>query len=693
MADALLPGGSLVGHEVFISYSSDDVEAAEAVCERLEAEGLNCWIAPRNIMAGLKWSEAIIDALDQAKVMLLVLSASSIKSPQVEREVERAANRQLPIIPLRIHDVPLSKSLQYFISTPQWLNAFEPPFEQHLATLVEAVIENLAGAAKLPSNRHKPKMRAVAPVRDVPTQSETTSMLQAAPVREVPTASEIASTPAVPEIRPAPLAAPMKVCLLYKRGISSDERLLALLETNLRGLGHSVFIDRHLAIGVAWAQEIEKQIRESDAVIPLLSEASIHSEMLTYEVQVAYAATKQGPGKPRLLPVRVAYEGPLPHDLAGPLERLQYFLWQKPEDDSRLVEQVAAAVSAPSARPVEGETLEADSGAVPLESDFYILRPTDKQFLAAIARRDSIVLVKGARQMGKTSLLARGLQHARKSGTQAAFTDFQKLNNDQLTSAKSFYVALGEFLADKLDLDAHPSDKWDDRRGPNANFDRFIRQVILKSVDTHLVWGLDEVDRLFTCPFGGEVFALFRTWHNERALDPAGPWFKLTLAIAYATEAHLFITDVNQSPFNVGTRVTLQDFTLEQVADLNARYGSPLRDGSEVARLYKLIGGHPFLSRRGLYELATCGLSLDEFEVAAADEDGPFGDHLRRILVMLAKDPDLMEAMKIILQGKPCPDAARFYRLRSAGVIDGASAHEVEPRCELYVSYLRRHLL
>jgi hypothetical protein len=330
---------------------------------------------------------------------------------------------------------------------------------------------------------------------------------------------------------------------------------------------------------------------------------------------------------------------------------------------------------------------------VPLESDFYIVRPTDKQFLAAIARRDSIVLVKGARQMGKTSLLARGLQHARQNGTQAAFTDFQKLNNEQLSSAKSFYVALGEFLADKLDLDAHPSDKWDDRRGPNANFDRFIRQVILKSVDKHLVWGLDEVDRLFTCPFGGEVFALFRTWHNERALDPTGPWFKLTLAIAYATEAHLFITDVNQSPFNVGTRVTLQDFTLEQVADLNSRYGSPLRDGREVARLYKLIGGHPFLSRRGLYELATCGLSLDEFEVAAADEDGPFGDHLRRILVMLAKDPDLMEAMKAILRGEPCPDAARFYRLRSAGVIDGASAHEVQARCELYTTYLRRHLL
>src|ERR1700733_7963901 len=114
----------------------------------------------------------------------------------------------------------------------------------------------------------------------------------------------------------------MRVCLLYKRGLPTDERLLAALESHLTGLGHSVFIDRHLAIGVAWAQEIEKQIRESDACIPLLSQVSIGSEMLAYEVQVAHAASRQEPFKPRLLPVRVAFDGALPHDMEGALARL-----------------------------------------------------------------------------------------------------------------------------------------------------------------------------------------------------------------------------------------------------------------------------------------------------------------------------------------------------------------------------------
>jgi hypothetical protein len=64
---------------------------------------------------------------------------------------------------------------------------------------------------------------------------------------------------------------------------------------------------------------------------------------------------------------------------------------------------------------------------------------------------------------------------------------------------------------------------------------------------------------LFSHKYASDIFSLFRSWHNLRALDPYGPWCRLTIAIAYATEAHLFISDLNQSPFNVGTRLTLED--------------------------------------------------------------------------------------------------------------------------------------
>src|SRR5208283_2041067 len=103
----------------------------------------------------------------------------------------------------------------------------------------------------------------------------------------------------------------------------------------------------------------------------------------------------------------------------------------------------------------------------------------------------------------------------------------------------------------------------------NANFERYVRREVLGKTAAPLAWGLDEVDRLFVTPFGTEVFGLLRSWHNERALDPTGPWSSLTTAIAYATEARLFITDLNQSPFNIGTRLALEDFTALQAAELN----------------------------------------------------------------------------------------------------------------------------
>jgi hypothetical protein len=337
--------------------------------------------------------------------------------------------------------------------------------------------------------------------------------------------------------------------------------------------------------------------------------------------------------------------------------------------------------------------LEPVGGAVPLGSPFYITRLTDAEFGAAIDRQDSIVLVSGTRQVGKTSLLARGLQRAREAGARVVLTDLQIFNSAHLASADAFLLAVAETIAEQLDLDTSAADVWDPRRGANPNFRRFLRREVLGAVATPLVWGLDEVDRLFSCDYASEIFGLFRSWHNERALDPSGPSSRLTLAIAYATEAQLFITDVNQSPFNVGTRFTLEDFSLDQIADLNRRYGSPLKGEAEVARYYQLVSGHPYLVRRGLHEMATHGTEIAEFEARADHGKWIFADHLRRILILLGRDPELCEVVRGVLEGRPCPSPESFYRLRTAGVISGDSEQEAQLRCELYARYLRRHLL
>ncbi len=126
-------------HDVFLSYSSHDKPVADAACATLEARGVRCWMAPRDIRPAQDWSEAIIDAIAASAVFLLILSVHSNQSEQVKREVQNAVSEAKPILPLRIDDVALSKHMRYFIGTPHWLDALTPPLERHLLRMAETV--------------------------------------------------------------------------------------------------------------------------------------------------------------------------------------------------------------------------------------------------------------------------------------------------------------------------------------------------------------------------------------------------------------------------------------------------------------------------------------------------------------------------------------------------------------------------
>ena len=131
-----------MARDVFVSYSQADRDCAFQLVAQLESRGINVWVAPRDISPATDWAEAIIEAISGAKLMVLVFSAHCNASPQVRREVERAVHREVPILPFRIEDVLPARSLEYFLSTPHWLDAFPPPREPHYARL-SAHIESL----------------------------------------------------------------------------------------------------------------------------------------------------------------------------------------------------------------------------------------------------------------------------------------------------------------------------------------------------------------------------------------------------------------------------------------------------------------------------------------------------------------------------------------------------------------------
>lgn len=147
-------------HDIFLSYSTEDKPTADAVCATLESKyGLRCWIASRDIIPGTEWAESIIDAIAGCKVMVLIFSAHANQSPQVKKEVERTVSKAIPIIPFRIEDVTPNKTLEYFISTPHWLDGITTPLERHISSLAKILIvmldKNQIHTDGIPSNQDR----------------------------------------------------------------------------------------------------------------------------------------------------------------------------------------------------------------------------------------------------------------------------------------------------------------------------------------------------------------------------------------------------------------------------------------------------------------------------------------------------------------------------------------------------------
>ena len=352
-----------------------------------------------------------------------------------------------------------------------------------------------------------------------------------------------------------------------------------------------------------------------------------------------------------------------------------------------------APMPADAASSSKSRMLEPVGGVVLPESPFYLVRDADIRAREAVERKDSFVMIKGARQVGKSSLIAQLMRSTRASGARVVRSDWQKLPRAALETAETFLAALAETVAEDLELENSPNSHFVSTRAATACFESFLRKDVFRNVSGQIVLFIDEADRLFETPYRDDVFALMRSWHGERAFDMSGHWNRFTVVIAYATEAHLFIKNLAQSPFNVGTRIELGDFSLDEVTEMNRRYGSPLSTEPDVAKLYELVGGHPYLVRRCLHELVTTGSSIAELRARVQSSDTLFNDHLGRMRLALLQDTDLLASLREYLSNGSLPLVDDFVRLRSSGLVMGESPRSMSLRCRLYEIYLRRNLL
>lgn len=147
-----------MNHDVFISYSSQDMEAAQAICHALEQNEIRCWMAPRNIPPGSDYGDVIDDAIKSCKVVVILYSEKAASSPWVTGELNVAFEEQKTIIPFRLDKTPLKGQTRVMLNQRHWIDAY-PDYKTKFNDLVKAVALAIGKDIQLDSSPVMPSVQ------------------------------------------------------------------------------------------------------------------------------------------------------------------------------------------------------------------------------------------------------------------------------------------------------------------------------------------------------------------------------------------------------------------------------------------------------------------------------------------------------------------------------------------------------
>jgi transcriptional regulator with XRE-family HTH domain len=349
------------------------------------------------------------------------------------------------------------------------------------------------------------------------------------------------------------------------------------------------------------------------------------------------------------------------------------------------------APTPPPPMAVDRLPLETPEGSVPLNSSFYIERlPQETYCKIEIAKPHALIRLKAPRQMGKTSMMMRLLRQAESQGDRTVYLSLEQVMEQAWSHADRF---LHWFCASVSLKTQHKFQQEDYASlagmvGSTLGTQEYFESYLLPDLAAPLTIGLDSIDRLFDYPhLYNNFFSLLRSLHE--AGKHTEVLSKLRLVISHAAEVYIPL-DINQSPFNVGISVEVSEFTPDRVAILATKHHLNWTQ-IEIDNLMSIIGGHPFLIRLAMFEVATHNIDLQTLLRTATSQEGIFyRRHLARIETTLHSQPDLLAAMTSVISS---PAGAMLSpslkgRLEGLGLVK-FQGEFVVPRCELYRQYFR----
>jgi DNA-binding Xre family transcriptional regulator len=328
------------------------------------------------------------------------------------------------------------------------------------------------------------------------------------------------------------------------------------------------------------------------------------------------------------------------------------------------------------------------NGSVPLGSPFYLERASlEQEVYQEIRKPGALVRIKAPREMGKTSLLLRILDYAKRQSYRTVSLNLEQVDQAILSDSNQFLRWLCANTARQLQLKPNLDEYWDEDLGSKISCTSYIENYLLESIATPLVLALDEVNQIFEHPQVSKDFLpLLRSWYEEAKTLPI--WQKLRLIVVHSTEIYVPL-QLNQSPFNVGLPVQLNTFSKKEVQQLAQRYGLDWeQEGEEARQLMDMVGGHPALVQIALYHLSRGKLTMAQLLKTAPTSTGIYSHHLQRHLIVLKEQPELASALNTVMSAiEPVQlESILAYKLISLGLIKQSESRAI-PSCELYRQY------
>jgi serine/threonine-protein kinase len=359
-------------------------------------------------------------------------------------------------------------------------------------------------------------------------------------------------------------------------------------------------------------------------------------------------------------------------------------------DDSTTIITIPQQNSSSESTEGNAITLESTEGQVAIDSRFYIPSGYEPRCYEEIKKAGSLLRIKSPHRMGKSSLMARIINHAEILGYRTAVLNLEQTNQKIFLDPEKFMQWFCASVGKALGVRVKTEEYWDDIFGANDNCTDYFEKYLLEGNEQSLAIAIDNFDRVFNYPeIETDFCGLLRGWYERSRSHPL--WGKLRLIIVHSQEPYAQ-RDINQSPFNVGFPVELSEFTTEQVRELVKRH-KLLWSDEELQQFMELIGGHPYLVRSALYRIASQDITLADFLRTAPTEAGIYSSYLMGHLKTLEDYPELGEAMqKVVAVDEPVRLRSEIsFKLDSQGLVSRID-NNVTPRCLLYKLYFRDRL-